>query len=345
MGAIQYGDQERKVNASLRQAGIDPDDPNVSSTLLNTARGLVQKGYDPRDIATFIGDEGVQRGVFGSADVANQAIAGLSKEDIEALRSDRPGPSSTEVVGADGVTEIIVEGRGRGAVDTLADGVLRPVMEGAAALGQFAERNRELAELAVAGTQIALGGAAAFVKNTVVDAIVGNTIGPYMDQFYGYVQGKAAGFIENNWGFEADEANFLAGGVAFAGQLVVDSSTSRIIDSSQNISRIARDEKGRFKSDPLSPKSPYTYTDSQRRADWKRLAQDPNSPLTPDERIEIEQRGWRGPQQVNKYGELETMELSHEPVPLREGGREVYPRWPEDHARVDPHRHLKNRDK
>jgi hypothetical protein len=46
---------------------------------------------------------------------------------------------------------------------------------------------------------------------------------------------------------------------------------------------------------------------------------------------------------VNEYGEIETMELSHEPVPLRDGGKEVTPRWPPDHARVDPFRKLKNR--
>jgi len=33
------------------------------------------------------------------------------------------------------------------------------------------------------------------------------------------------------------------------------------------------------------------------------------------------------------------MELSHEPIPARDGGTEFVPRWPEDHARVDPYRH------
>ena len=37
------------------------------------------------------------------------------------------------------------------------------------------------------------------------------------------------------------------------------------------------------------------------------------------------------------------MELSHEPTPLREGGTQVMPRWPPDHAAVDPHRRLKKR--
>ncbi|HYS09616.1 MAG TPA: SpvB/TcaC N-terminal domain-containing protein [Myxococcales bacterium] len=106
--------------------------------------------------------------------------------------------------------------------------------------------------------------------------------------------------------------------------------------------RIRDPETGRFQKDPNRPKSPYEYTDSQRRADWKKLAEDPKSSLTDAQRKEIKERGWRGPQRENPVTrEKETMELSHEPVPLREGGTNVVPRWPADHARVDPHRQLK----
>jgi hypothetical protein len=85
-------------------------------------------------------------------------------------------------------------------------------------------------------------------------------------------------------------------------------------------------------------------TDAKRRAEWKRLAEDPNSGLSAAERAEIRARGWRGPQRKNmQTGELETMELSHEPVPLREGGTQVVPRWPDEHAAVDPLRKLKKR--
>jgi hypothetical protein len=99
---------------------------------------------------------------------------------------------------------------------------------------------------------------------------------------------------------------------------------------------------GRFVSDPNNPPSQYEFTDAQRRAAWKQLAQDPNSPFTPEQRAEIEARGWRGPQQINeRTGKLETMELSHEPVPLREGGTQVVPRWPDEHAEVDPQRFVK----
>ena len=100
---------------------------------------------------------------------------------------------------------------------------------------------------------------------------------------------------------------------------------------------------GRFEKDPDNPPSPYTFTDSQRRKNWRDIAADPNSPLSDAQRAEVKKRGWRGPQQVNpRTGAVETMELSHEPIPLREGGTAVVPRWPDDHARVDPHRRVKD---
>jgi filamentous hemagglutinin len=42
------------------------------------------------------------------------------------------------------------------------------------------------------------------------------------------------------------------------------------------------------------------------------------------------------PQRFNaSKGGLESMDLSHEPVPARLGGRQVVARWPQDHAGVD----------
>ncbi len=121
------------------------------------------------------------------------------------------------------------------------------------------------------------------------------------------------------------------------------------LSEAQEISNAIRDaqgrlhdpETGRFIPDPNNPRSNYTWTDSDRRAAWRRLVEDPNSPLLPEQREEIRNRGYRGPQFYNPVtGRLETTELSHEPVPLREGGTEVVPRDPREHARVDRDRHL-----
>jgi RHS repeat-associated protein len=114
-------------------------------------------------------------------------------------------------------------------------------------------------------------------------------------------------------------------------------------DTSGPQTQLRDPDTGRFITDPNNPSSPFEFTDAQRRAAWKQLAQDPNSPLDDAQRAQIKARGWRGPQRINPAtGQLETMELSHEPVPLREGGTEVVPRWPKEHAAVDPNRQLGN---
>jgi filamentous hemagglutinin len=45
------------------------------------------------------------------------------------------------------------------------------------------------------------------------------------------------------------------------------------------------------------------------------------------------------PQRYNAdKGGIESMELCHEPIPLREGGTVFVPGWHQDHAAVDPFR-------
>ena len=87
-----------------------------------------------------------------------------------------------------------------------------------------------------------------------------------------------------------------------------------------------RDPKtGRFVTDPENPPSPHKMSDADRKKHWKRIASDPDSRLDDSQRVEVKERGWRGPQRVGPDGDIETMELHHHPVPLREGGREVVP--------------------
>jgi RHS repeat-associated protein len=45
------------------------------------------------------------------------------------------------------------------------------------------------------------------------------------------------------------------------------------------------------------------------------------------------------PQRYNPLkGAIESMDLSHEPIPARDGGLDFVPRWPQDHAAIDPFR-------
>ncbi|MBO0879743.1 MAG: hypothetical protein J2P17_05110, partial [Mycobacterium sp.] len=94
--------------------------------------------------------------------------------------------------------------------------------------------------------------------------------------------------------------------------------------------------------DPFAPtaagKSPAWST--VRGRFWKNEAAEP---MASDQygaaNVRRMQRGL-APQRVNpRTGQVESMELSHEPTPFREGGSLVTPRWPDEHALIDPYRH------
>jgi filamentous hemagglutinin len=75
-----------------------------------------------------------------------------------------------------------------------------------------------------------------------------------------------------------------------------------------------------------------------RRREWKNEAESPTrSDYTPED-LESMQRG-RPPTRYNPdKGGMESMERFHEPIPKRDGGTQTVPRWPQEHAAVDPHR-------
>jgi hypothetical protein len=76
-----------------------------------------------------------------------------------------------------------------------------------------------------------------------------------------------------------------------------------------------------------------------RRREWQNEANNPTRNDYTQEDLERMREG-KPPQRYNPAkGGTESMERSHEPVPKREGGTETVPRWPQEHATVDPHRH------
>jgi len=71
---------------------------------------------------------------------------------------------------------------------------------------------------------------------------------------------------------------------------------------------------------------------------WKNEAANPQVDSWSASNLDRMKRGL-APQRYNRdKGGLESMELSHEPIPYRDGGTSVIPRWPQDHANVDPFR-------
>lgn len=72
---------------------------------------------------------------------------------------------------------------------------------------------------------------------------------------------------------------------------------------------------------------------------WKNSAADSKTAGQWDEGNLARMQSGRAPQRFNPdKGGMESMELSHEPIPFRNGGRDFVPRWPQDHAAVDPFR-------
>lgn len=79
-----------------------------------------------------------------------------------------------------------------------------------------------------------------------------------------------------------------------------------------------------------------------RQRTWKNEAANPEYEgyaRTPDNLARM--KAGKAPQRFNfQKGDMESMELSHEPVPQRDGGTEFVPRWPQEHAQVDPFRYV-----
>jgi hypothetical protein len=72
---------------------------------------------------------------------------------------------------------------------------------------------------------------------------------------------------------------------------------------------------------------------------WKNESENPGSNTQWDDDNLARMHDGRAPQRFNPdKGGVESMELSHEPIPARDGGRQLTPRWPQDHAAVDPYR-------
>ncbi len=111
----------------------------------------------------------------------------------------------------------------------------------------------------------------------------------------------------------------------------------------ENIPRASYNGYG-YHTGQIAPNPGKRLTSQQRRNAWRAMVDDPKAPLTEVQRQQIRATPgktssaptWRNP----VTGNIERMELSHEPIPHRQGGQVVVPRWPEDHAARDPYRHL-----
>jgi hypothetical protein len=78
---------------------------------------------------------------------------------------------------------------------------------------------------------------------------------------------------------------------------------------------------------------------TQRARYWKNEAANPGAEAKYGTANVARMRRGLAPQRYNfAKGAMESMELSHEPKPQREGGTEFVPKWPGQHAATDPYR-------
>jgi len=94
---------------------------------------------------------------------------------------------------------------------------------------------------------------------------------------------------------------------------------------------------------PTSKSNDPSY-EAQRQRMWKNKAAEEGAvDKWGAENVERMKKG-RAPLRKNpRTGEWESKELHHDPVPKRQGGKEVIDLWPDEHADVDPYRRLKKR--
>ncbi len=82
---------------------------------------------------------------------------------------------------------------------------------------------------------------------------------------------------------------------------------------------------------------------TQRARYWKNEAAKPGAEAEYGATNVARMQKGLAPQRYNFFtGQMESKELSHEPVPQREGGTRVVPRWPGDHAARDEYRNTGN---
>lgn len=142
--------------------------------------------------------------------------------------------------------------------------------------------------------------------------------------------------------FTAAEGSVLAGDVATTATVEGSAATAGDAAAAEGAAASSRGWKLGDDVNALTKAGNKPSWSTIRGRTWKNEAADPEFEgysRTPDNIARM--KAGKAPQRFNfKKGGMESMELSHEPVPQRDGGTEFVPRWPEDHAAIDPFRHI-----
>ncbi|MBT1585226.1 RHS repeat domain-containing protein [Curtobacterium flaccumfaciens] len=142
--------------------------------------------------------------------------------------------------------------------------------------------------------------------------------------------------------FGAAEGSVLAGDLATTATVEGSTATAGDAAAAEGAAASARGWKLGDDVNALTKAGNKPAWSTIRGRTWKNEAANPELrgyARTPENLARM--KAGKAPQRFNfKKGDMESLELSHEPVPQRDGGTEFVPRWPEEHAAIDPFRHI-----
>lgn len=251
VGAIQHGNEQQRLEDSFKKAGVAygyDDNGNViaqSQSTQSAAEALLRQGASTDDIATVLGDSGIQQ-AFAGVDEANAALA-ADPQRLQDSLDDLAGKSAPEVsnpayYGDNGILHLTVVGGNpnSGLVDAL--GAVAPV---AGALVDLADKSLVAANLLVAAGQAAIGGGGIGQAIKQIGRIaIGQGLEQLQDRASGYVSNRVSEYLTASGGLDSTQIELLSAGAGFGTNLILGSvlgvSSNRIIGDARNVREIVR---------------------------------------------------------------------------------------------------------
>lgn len=318
------------AEAAKAALAINPDDL-VARGLWMSTKDRIDASKTPLPSDPLARKEGVGSSPQGQAGIGYSALPSVVAKSVLANLPTPPAPVSAEPIPKDASIATIAKAAFFAAA-TATGGLLLFMGLGAGKLEEkFPNIRRNM------GIAAGIGGAIA------VSAISLPTLAPLLTASKPVIEGTGTVIAASKTpqGQRATSSALSTGQrwVNQAGQSVARllPKNTQVLDAEEEFA-----ERGWRLGDPILKRTARGNLPSwsaQRARFWK------NEVLKPEtlekygtENVERMRKGL-APQRLYR-GRIESMDLSHEPIPKRFGGTDVVPRWPEDHAKVDSFRRL-----
>ncbi|MFZ6044713.1 LysM peptidoglycan-binding domain-containing protein [Pseudomonas sp. CR3202] len=201
---------QTKVREVMDQAGITNRNDRNEEAIEN----LVRKGHSVEKIVQVLKDREMREVLLTQVEVLKDGRLAYHNEwGASVFAAPEPAPIEASIDG-------IVTSAAPTALNPVARVVNQygdPLVRAVSAVGEFAERypeKAELYEIAAQGAYYVVAGPAAFIKDQVID----HTIGPIIDQAFDYAQSEVSRYYQEN-GVLKPQADLVAGGTLFVGAM------------------------------------------------------------------------------------------------------------------------------